>query len=449
MLWRKNASRETSQTAEAAPVAPDDGFTTLAAYVSHSFAQMAVAAFILDRAGRVAVWNDACAKLTGLAASDVIGTRDHWKGFYAAPRPCLADIVLQGEGSFGAGLYAAQGGKDASGARKAENWCDLPCGARRYLEIDAAPLLDGHGGAIGVVETLIDLTRMKTMEEQLALAHSETEGAVMRERDLVGRSFGAGLARLAEKDLTGRIDASLPDAYRKLQADFNAAGAQLSGAFLCVRDASKTVYSGTQEIALASKDLARRTESQASSIERTAASINEIADAVRNTADAVKEAIGVIEVARSDASRASHIVGNAVEIMAKIERSSAEISQITSVIDEIAFQTSLLALNAGIEAARAGDAGRGFAIVASEVRALAGRSAEAAKMIKSLIQIVRKHWRRRRRRRWNGGCAGLHRPAHFDDRQPCRADRRERAGTGRGPRRYWRLDQPDRPIHAG
>src|SRR5690606_13846980 len=79
------------------------------------------------------------------------------------------------------------------------------------------------------------------------------------------------------------------------------------------------------------------------------------------------------------------VMREATSAMSAIETSSASIGQIIGVIDEIAFQTNLLALNAGVEAARAGDAGRRFAVVASEVRALAQRSAEAAQQIKALI----------------------------------------------------------------
>jgi methyl-accepting chemotaxis protein len=79
------------------------------------------------------------------------------------------------------------------------------------------------------------------------------------------------------------------------------------------------------------------------------------------------------------------VVAKAVKAMARIEETSDKISDIIGVIDEIARQTNLLALNAAVEAARAGDAGRSFAVVASEVRSLAQRSAQAARDIKELL----------------------------------------------------------------
>jgi methyl-accepting chemotaxis protein len=86
-----------------------------------------------------------------------------------------------------------------------------------------------------------------------------------------------------------------------------------------------------------------------------------------------------------EARESGEVVRRAVSAMSEIEASSKQIFQITGVIDQIAFQNNLQALNAGVEAARAGDAGKGFAVVAQEVRALAQRSAEAAKEIKALI----------------------------------------------------------------
>ncbi|MDQ7048020.1 MAG: methyl-accepting chemotaxis protein [Enterobacterales bacterium] len=86
------------------------------------------------------------------------------------------------------------------------------------------------------------------------------------------------------------------------------------------------------------------------------------------------------------ASQGGSVVGEAINAMSGINRSSKEIGDIIGVIDDIAFQTNLLALNAAVEAARAGEQGRGFAVVASEVRNLAGRSSIAAKEIKDLVR---------------------------------------------------------------
>ncbi|GAB4355627.1 MAG: hypothetical protein Kow0026_14950 [Oricola sp.] len=129
---------------------------------------LVVPTFVLDADGRVLIWNNALVKLTGLQADRVIGTRDHWRGFYRHQRPCLADLVLDGD--FNAkDLYEEVLSSSRHEMRmSAENWCHFPRSRnRRYLAIDAGPIFSECGKLLAVVETLRDITEQKKAEDEL------------------------------------------------------------------------------------------------------------------------------------------------------------------------------------------------------------------------------------------------------------------------------------------
>ncbi len=150
------------------------------------------------------------------------------------------------------------------------------------------------------------------------------------------------------------------------------------------------IQSGADHIRSASDNLARRTEQQAAAIEETSATLSEMTNGVRGSSHKAEQAGELANRMKLEAKQSGAVVGDAVAAMAEIEVSSGKIGSIIGTIDEMAFQTNLLALNAGGEAARAGEAGRGFAVIAEEVRSLAQRSAEAAKEIKDLISLSRR-----------------------------------------------------------
>lgn len=152
-----------------------------------------------------------------------------------------------------------------------------------------------------------------------------------------------------------------------------------------VRDATSNIGTASSEIAVGGQDLSLRTERTAGDLQQTASSMEELTSTLRQSADSARRANQLAAQAAEVAARGGGVVSQVIQTMEEIDDSSKKIADIIGVIDGIAFQTNILALNAAVEAARAGEQGRGFAVVAGEVRALAGRSAEAARAIKSLI----------------------------------------------------------------
>ncbi|MCR6501413.1 methyl-accepting chemotaxis protein [Shinella sp. CPCC 101442] len=228
-------------------------------------------------------------------------------------------------------------------------------------------------------------------EQNRALSEEErrqrVEETAERERQtrLAVEALAEGLQKLADGDMTHRIDHAFAGTLDEVRHDFNASVEKLQAALRSVGGNANAIQAGSAEIRSASDDLAKRTEQQAASVEETAAALEEITTSLKDATRRAEDAGQLVERTRAGAEKSGEVVRRAVTAMSGIETSSREISNIIGVIDEIAFQTNLLALNAGVEAARAGEAGKGFAVVAQEVRELAQRSANAAKEIKALI----------------------------------------------------------------
>jgi methyl-accepting chemotaxis protein len=256
---------------------------------------------------------------------------------------------------------------------------------------------DEIGGIAGAVDEfkmrLAEKMRMEA-EKEAEIARREQAGRDERARREAEQArivaevvteLGRGLENLAKGNLTYRVSKEFTAEYKKIQSDFNGAIEQLQDTVQRIASSSMEISNAAAEIATATTDLSQRTEEQAASLEETSASMEQIAATVKQNAENAQRANELTRETREVAGRGEAVVAEAVSAMAGIEQSSRKISDIISVIDEIARQTNLLALNAAVEAARAGEAGRGFAVVASEVRSLAQRSSQAAKDIKDLI----------------------------------------------------------------
>jgi len=205
-----------------------------------------------------------------------------------------------------------------------------------------------------------------------------------------------------EGDLTKRLEVVGKDEISTTSEAFNAFMAKLQSVVSEVKSSAEKVLVTSRQLAVASQQVMESSDQQSESTASMAAAIEEITVSINHVSDNSNNAQSMAVEAESQSGQGATAVQNAVGEMNKIADSvgrstqvirdlgdkSNQISGIVRVIKEIADQTNLLALNAAIEAARAGEQGRGFAVVADEVRKLAERTSTSTQEIASMIEAI-------------------------------------------------------------
>ncbi|MEI0530955.1 methyl-accepting chemotaxis protein [Brachyspira pilosicoli] len=175
------------------------------------------------------------------------------------------------------------------------------------------------------------------------------------------------------------------DEFGELERVFDLMSRRLSEVVSNVNKASDEIIEAAENMMESSNELSERTDSQSSSLEETAASIEEMVSSIKISAEKSVAGKNMMSESIIFIENAANIISKTASNVEEVYHSSEKIKDITKIIEDIAFQTNILALNASVEAARAGDQGKGFAVVASEVRNLAQTTQASVKDITDLV----------------------------------------------------------------
>ncbi len=305
----------------------------------------------------------------------------------------LADLYPQGTPRIAAGLQAVtEGGREqfisftrVEGVPSADWYVAL------VLDQDAAFAMLGELRTSAIVATLIAVVAIIALLGVLIRVLMAPLHVMRRAMHDIAEGEG---------DLTRRLTIHAQDEFGSLGQSFNRFVERIHESIREVASATGQVNAVAAQVVSASNASIDKADQQSSRTSSVAAAINQLGAAAQEIAQNAALASQHSSEARGLAEDGQQVVGNTIEVMNQLSARisdacgnietlnahTANIGQILDVISGISQQTNLLALNAAIEAARAGEAGRGFAVVADEVRNLAHRTQESAQQVQSLIE---------------------------------------------------------------